>query len=708
MELDQYLGLFIDESKENLQKLNESLLKLENNTDDLDILNDIFRVAHTLKGMSKTMGFNNIADLTHNMENVLEPLRSGTIKADTRVLDVLFKCLDQLEALIGKVIDGNYEDSNDAIIGLVQVLQDILNNKPTEDQAKAEKKEVTFNEYEMTIFSAAADKSLSPKEILVTLADDCVLTGVRAYMTIRAVEALGEIVKSIPSTEELENGDFEKSFKLYLITGSTNEQVFSAIDKISEIAKVEVKDLKTKTEADRTGEQPESSTSAPVEENSTNETENGEEVNRSEDQVQDVSESETPEQETPVAPQPVQRSQTATEPTHPSVSKLVPQTIRVSSQRMDQLMNLVGELVINRTRVVQISTELKSQDLSSSVGLMSKITTDIQEIVMKLRMVPIEQVFNRFPRLVRDISKNLGKDINLVITGKDTEIDRVVIDEIGDPLVHLIRNSLDHGLETPEDRIAAGKTAKGTLELSAFNEGDNILIKVCDDGRGIDPAKIKEIAVTKGIITEEIAKNLTDREAIELIFAPGFSTAKVATDISGRGVGMDVVKSKVTQLGGNVTVTSKINEGSTIIISLPSSMAIVQALLIKVGEETYAAPLNYISEVIDISQKQIKNIQNKEVIVLRGKTLPLIRLHKLLEVPNYKEEPDQSLTVVIIKTQGKYFGVIVSELIGQQEVVIKPINKKLCSEDYISGATTLGNGQVALIINVNSLITQHI
>lgn len=681
MELDQYLGLFIDESKENLQKLNESLLKLEENTSDLEILNDIFRVAHTLKGMSKTMGFNNIADLTHNMENVLEPLRSGTINADSRVLDVLFKCLDRLEALIGKVIDGIYEDNNDTINDLVSVLVDILNNSEA-DSVQESDQEVEFNQYELTLIENAKEKHFIPKEITVTLTDDCVLGGVRAYMVVKAIEDLGEMIKTFPGTEALENGEFEKNFKLFFLTQNTSEKLSEIIGSISEIQKVDVKDM---IPADSSASSVNESAPAP--------------------EVQQP----TQEQTQAATAAAVQDSTAAVAAaTSNAVSKVVPQTIRVSSTRMDGLMNLVGELVINRTRIVQISSDLKDVELTSSVGLLSKITGDIQEIVMKLRMVPIEQVFNRFPRLVRDISKNLHKDINLVITGKDTEIDRVVIDEIGDPLVHLIRNSLDHGLETPEERIAAGKSAKGTLELSAFNEGDNILIKVRDDGRGIDPEKVKATAIKKGIITEETAKNLNDKDAIELIFAPGFSTAAVATDISGRGVGMDVVKSKVAQLGGHVAITSKIGEGSTIVISLPSSMAIVQALLIKVGHETYAAPLNYISEVIDIAPNQIKNIQNKEVIVLRGKTLPLIRMHKLLEVPNFVEDPEQSATVVIVKTQGKSFGVIVSELIGQQEVVIKPINKKLCSEEYISGATTLGNGQVALIINVNSLLHQQI
>jgi two-component system chemotaxis sensor kinase CheA len=667
VELDQYLGLFIDESKENLQKLNESLLKLESNPEDLEILNDIFRVAHTLKGMSRTMGFNNVADLTHNMENVLDPLRSGTIKTNENIITVLFQCLDKLEGFIGNIIDGVYEDKDSAITDLVKELKSSIeaggNAKEEKDAAAA----VSFNEYELTLIDNAKDQGFKAIEILVTLTDDCVLNGVRAYMVVKAIENSGELVKTNPSIEELENGNFEKSFTLYLITNEANEKITEVINNISEIKTVQLNDFDVNNSAKR--EFKEQSISA------------------STDNAGDV-----------------QSLNVDAAVKQQLNAKNVQQTIRVNANKMDKLMNLVGELVISRTRIVQYSNEVKSTELSSLVGLMGNITSDIQEIVMKLRMVPIEQVFNRFPRLVRDISKELGKDINLIITGKDTEIDRVVVDEIGDPLVHLIRNSLDHGLETPEDRINAGKSAKGTLELVAFNEGDNILIKVCDDGKGIDPEKIKALAVKKGMITQELAKNMSEKDALDLIFAPGFSTAQVATDLSGRGVGMDVVKSKVSALGGTVGITSKVGVGTTITISLPSNMAILQALLINVGAETYAAPLNYISEVIDVPIEQVKKIQNKEVIVLRGKTLPLVRLHKLLEVPDFVEENDKPLTVVIIKSQGKSSGLIVSELVGQQEVVIKPISKNLCFEDNISGAITLGNGQVALVLNVNALI----
>ncbi|EKE04798.1 MAG: hypothetical protein ACD_20C00002G0005 [uncultured bacterium] len=648
METDQYLGLFIAESQENLQKLNETLLKLETQPDNLDILNDIFRVAHTLKGMSKTMGFNNIGDLTHHMENLLDPLRNGTIKANDIILDTLFKCLDELGKLVQKVVDGSYKDNASDNHELIRKLQELLNTVQVEEGKSYN--EITFSDYERTLIDSSREKGFIVKEITVFIDNDCVLPGARAFMTHKALEPLGEIIKTQPEVDALEAGDFKEFFKLFQLTQANNEEIIASIKTVSEIKDVLVNDYDFDKPIDQSSES----------------------KDRTEDNVR-------------------------------VVAKAIPQTIRVSADRMDKLMDLVGELIISKTRIVQISGELKENNLTNATETMSHITSDIQEIVMKLRMVTIEQVFNRFPRFVRDISKELGKEVNLKIIGKDTEMDRIVIDEIGDPLVHLIRNSLDHGLETPEERIQTGKTAKGTLELLAFNEGDNIIIRVSDDGRGIDPKKVKDIAVNKGVITPEEAKTMSDRDALELIFAPGFSTAKVATDISGRGVGMDVVKSKVAALGGNVSIVSEKNIGTTITIALPSSMAIVQALLIRVGSEIYAAPLNYISEVIDVPIDQIKRVQNREVIVLRGKTLPLIRLDKLLEIPNDRDE-GKSLTVVILRNQDKYLGIIISELLTQQEIVIKPINKKLCADDLFSGATTLGDGHVALILNINTLL----
>ena len=672
MSLEEYLGLFIDESKENLQVLNGNLLKLEKEPENTEVLNEIFRVAHTFKGMAKTMGFNYTSDLTHNMENLLDPLRSGKKQATGKVVDLLFSCLDKLEGLVDSIVDKGSEHEDTSVNELVKDLQAAINNKETAEPDTSACQKLEFNEYEQIVIQEAISQGLNVKEITVCISNDCVLPGVRSFMVNSALENMGEIIKYQPSVEEIESGvflktkDFDHAVKVLLITHEPDEHIIDKIQDISEIAEVEVSDITAETQINQK-----------LKENNIDTTEENQqpEENKQEDL----------------------QSQKA-------ISKVVNQTIRVNAGRLDKLMNLVGELVINKTRIFELSKGLENNDLLNSVGFMENITGEIQEIVMKLRMVQVDQVFNRFPRLVRDISKNLKKEVNLVIKGKEIEIDRAVVDEIGDPLVHLIRNSLDHGLETPEERIRNGKSAKGTIELHALNEGDNILIKVIDDGKGIDPERIKSKAIAKGFITEEAARSLDESAIFDLVLKPGFSTIEVATDLSGRGVGMDVVKSKVSSLGGTIDISSKINKGTTVTIALPSTMAIIQALIIKIGEEIYAMPLNCINEVIDITANQVKKIQNKEVITVREKTIPLIRMPEFLETPDYVDDPEKPITVVIVKSHEKYLGISVTELVGQQEVVIKPINKKLCSEHYISGATTLGNGEVALILNINNLV----
>ncbi len=675
MSLDQYLGLFIDESKENLQLLNDNLLKLEKNTEDTEILNDIFRVAHTFKGMAKTMGFNATSDLTHHMENLLEPLRSGKKKATSEVIDLLFCCLDSLDSLVESIVDSGVEGEDDSVEGLVKRLQTVFDVSEESADESQSVKPIVFNQYEIVVVKEAIETGLVPKEITVFISNEAALPGVRSYMVNSELEDFGEIFKYNPSVEDIEAGSFlqikkhDFVFKAYLLTSSSDEEIKEKILNISEIDSVEIVNFTAEQLEEEKFKYPEAAS---------------------------TSKTQTEESEKEEATAAVSKKE---------LSKVVNQTIRVSAGRLDSLMNLVGELVINKTRIFQLAKELNDSELSGATSLMENITGEIQEIVMQLRMVQIEQVFNRFPRLVRDISKNLNKNVSLVLKGKDIEIDRAVIDEIGDPLVHLIRNSLDHGLETPEERINAGKPAKGTLELSAFNEGDNIVIKVRDDGKGICAQTIKNKAIEKGLVKEEEVKSATNAELLDLIFKPGLSTMKETTDLSGRGVGMDVVKSKVSSLGGNVGITSEEGKGTTISIVLPSTMSIIQSLLVKSGEETYALPLNYINEVIDVPYSQVKKIQNKEVITVRDHTIPLIKLNEMLDVPNFKEDKSVPLTVIIVKSNEKYAGLAVSELIGQQEVVIKPINKNLSKESSISGATTLGNGEVALILNINTLIS---
>lgn len=668
MNVDQYLSTFIDETRESLQFMNEYLLKLEQDFNNVDILNDIFRVIHTIKGMSATMGYENTAKLTHQMENVLDLMRNRKIIPDSDTLDLLFSCLDRLENLLNQIIQDNNDnwDNRD----LLDKLDEMAANNDKHRHGSTLKNvavdtQVVFNEFEIAVLGEARSRGKSLYDLTISLEKECVLPAARAFMVEKAIESCGEIIKSIPGTEELENGDFEGSFRLFFITDSDKDYLKLQIEEIPEVDNVVIAEI---DETLKISEKQDAQVALDIEEDNL--------IVAEKEQTQE-------------------KNNHSQQKGH--------NTIRVSAERLDKLMNLVGELVINKTRVEQIVHEKQYLSLPNSLGLMGTVTNDIQEIVMKLRMIPIANVFNRFPRLVRDISRDLGKQVKLELKGQDTEMDRAVIEELGDPLVHLIRNSLDHGLETTEERIQKGKPEVGLLELSAYNEGDSIYIKIKDDGKGLNTEKIAKKALEKGLVTDETLKAMSDQDLKELIFLPAFSTHDVATDLSGRGVGMDVVNTKISSLGGSVYLESEKDKGTIVTIRLPSTIVILQALLVNVDTETYAIPLNNINEVIDINVDEIHSIQSQEVMLLRGRTLPLFRMDRLLDVKN-KDNDQKTLTVVLVQASEKSVGLVVSDLVGQKEVVIKPINKKLSKADYFSGATTLGNGEVALILNVNGLV----
>lgn len=715
MNIDQYLGMFIDESRDNLQRLNECLLELELNASNIELLHEIFRIIHTVKGMSGSMGYENLQELTHYMENVLDLMRNAKFTADADTLDLLFKCLDKLETLVNAVIENGKDagDVDELVVELKKISDMVESNTNTngDDAESTVNKAFEFNEYEKSVLNEAKSQQNKILSVKIVLDAECILPAVRAFMVERALEPLGEIIKTIPDTEELENGEFDGSFKLCYITKVEMETVKLAILDISEIESVELVDI-TDTYTANDAEKPEAKTPKKTTRKKTSGSKAKATAKSTEEKKEPPKEPDNKSDELSVAEQIIldlnkQIDKAKTNDTPAAAQKgmnpnKIPQTIRVASDRLDKLMNLVGELVINRTRVDQVTIDKEYNALPNAINTMGRVIGDIQEIVMKLRMVPIENVFNRFPRLVRDITKDMGKSVNLVMKGQDTELDRVVVEEMGDPLVHLIRNSLDHGFETIEERKKAGKSETGTLELNAFNEGDNIVIKVIDDGRGINKEIIKKKAVEKGLMSAETFEKLSDREIYDIIFMPGFSTKEKATDLSGRGVGMDVVKTSITNLGGSVYVESEQGKGTTITITLPSTIAIIQALLVKVGLETYAVPLNNVNEVIDITRDQISTVQGKEVIMLRGHVLPLVRMDTMLDVET-SDKDNEEVTVMVVKSSGREFGAVVTSLIGQQEVVIKPINKNLCAKNFFSGATTLGNGQVSLIVNVNNL-----
>jgi len=693
MDTNQYMEMFLEESREHLQSLNDCLLELEHNPEDAAVLNEIFRSAHTIKGMSATMGFTEIAELTHEMENVLDLLRKEQLKADEDIVDTIFKCVDTLEQMIENVAGG--ENGKVDVSTLVNKLNAIANGdaapkpatvSPADSaalvasvlaQTTNNKNAISLNTTDLAVIKSAHISGLQAVHITVTLAESCLLKSARAYMVMNALDEVGEVVKSVPPADDLEQEKFEHSFDIVFLTGMETRKIEDILLSISEIETVttEIIEADSSAEVDSADK---NLAAVPVPAKTVVKT------------VEKASE----------------KKVTANSSNNGAHDKKLKsgQSVRVDIDKLDSLMNLVGELVINKTRLEQIGNTHRITELVETIEQMDRVTTDLQSVVMKVRMVPVGQVFNRFPRMVRDLAKELNKEINLTIEGEETELDRTVIDEIGDPLVHLIRNSLDHGIEHPEDRQAKGKSKVGEVGLVARHEGNNVIIMVTDDGKGINPTVIKNKAAEKGLITQEDADAMDDGEAVRLVFLAGFSTADVVTDVSGRGVGMDVVRSKIEALGGLIDVETKIDEGSIFKIKLPLTLAIIQALLVKVQEEIYAIPLGSIDSTINITPDDIKTVQNKEVILLRGQIIPIVRLDNVLNVPQTQEKSGEDLFVVVVHMGERKSGIIVDNLIGQQEIVIKTLGKLLAGLKVISGATVLGNGQVALILDVGTLM----
>ena len=689
MDTNQYMVMFLEESREHLQTLNSCLLDLEHNPENLSVLNEIFRSAHTIKGMSATMGFTKIAELTHEMENVLDLLRKNQLEPSEDIVDTIFKCVDTLEQMVESVASGADIDIDvsDLIAKLLSIAKgDVVAETAAKTVATKEtvaetstsgKSQMDLSDMEVSIIANAQKDGLQTLEIKVSLTDSCVLKSARAYMVMNNLDELGEVIKAIPSTDDLEQEKFEKSFQVLVVTDEKVARVESSLMSISEVETVEIVVIDAQNQISK--EQEIKEVAVKVEQVSTDEKkEIKAEPNKNNVQANNVD------------------------------KKLKSgQSVRVDIDKLDSLLNLVGELVINKTRLEQIGITHRLTELVETIEQMDRVTTDLQSVVMKVRMVPVGQVFNRFPRMVRDLSRDLEKEINLIIEGEETELDRTVIDEIGDPLVHLLRNSIDHGIELPEERRAKGKSSIGEVRLIARHEGNNVIIMVEDDGKGINAEVIKRKAVQKGLISQAEADKMDNNEAVKLVFLPGFSTAEVVTDVSGRGVGMDAVKNKIESLGGLVDVETKLDEGSKFKIRLPLTLAIIQALLIKVQEEIYAIPLGSIDSTINIGSEDIKTVQNQEVILLRGQIIPIIRLANLLNVPQQVATNSKDLFVVIVHMGDQKAGIIVDNLIGQQEIVIKTLGKLLAGIKVIAGATILGNGQVALILDVGTLMNNR-
>ena len=682
---NQYMDMFLDESHEHLQSLNEGLLRLEENMEEIGAVNDIFRNAHTLKGMSATMGFAKIAELTHEMEDVLDLVRKEQLKLNEDIMDTLFKCLDSLEQMVDSVGNGEAEDVVD-VSDLVAKLSSISKGTPAPAAAAPAAAsssapaaggagagtDLDLDEIDLDVMKKAKEAGMHMFHVKVTLMETCVLKAARSVMVMHALDEVGDVIKSIPPAEDLEQEKFERSFDVVVATGADAQAVQNAVDSVSEIEDVLVElldpDKLGKSEAPAPAAAPAAAAPAAT------------------------------------AAAPAAKKEAAKPAAAPAKKQHQSQSVRVDIEKLDTLMNLMGELVINKVRLEQIGQTHRLSDLMETLEQMDRVTGDLQNIVMKVRMVPVSAVFNRFPRMVRDVSKELGKEINLTIEGEETELDRTVIDEIGDPIMHLLRNSLDHGVESPDAREAKGKSRTGEVGLIARHEGNNVVIMITDDGAGIDANKIRRKAVEKGMVTQSEADSLDDADAVRLIFLPGFSTAEQITDISGRGVGMDVVRSKIEALSGHVDVETHIDEGSVFKIKLPLTLAIIQAMLVRVQEEMYAIPLTSIDSTINIEPSDIQTVQNKEGIVLRGEIIPIIRMEEALQVP-HKKDSDEHFVVVVHAGEAKA-GIVVDNLIGQQEIVIKTLGNLFAGLKLFGGATVLGDGRVALILDVATMIQQ--
>ncbi len=687
MDTSQYLEIFLDETKEHLQNLNTQILDLEQDPENMDTINEIFRAAHSLKGMAGTMGFKRLQTLTHDMENVFSEVRNGAIKVQPEMIDILFQCLDALEEYVGNIQQTSDEGTNDNE-DIIKALNAILNGEAKAEAPKTASKaeapkaesaegakwaEIAITDTEQKLIKKAYEEEYKVYGITVYVEESCVLKAARAFLVFKALEKHGEIIASNPTTQDIEDEKFELTFSMIFISKSTRDELIAAVKSVSEIHAALCEEYQVEVSED---------TDAAV-------------------TKEDVK-ADTPTAKAVPATQPKQDKKAVSKP-------IVNRTVRVDIEKLDVLMNLVSELIIAKNSLVSATASASEASgennsaVNEQIEYLESVTTNLHESVMKVRMVPIESIVNKFPRMIRDLSKNLGKKMELYMSGEDTELDRTVVDEIGDPLMHMLRNSADHGLEPNDVRVKNGKPEVGSIFLDAYQDGNNVVIEVRDDGGGINTEAVKNKAIERGTLTQEQADALSEKEIIDLLFLPSFSTAKKVTDVSGRGVGLDVVKSKIESLSGEVEVKTKLGEGTTFIVRLPLTLAIIQALMVVIGDEKYAIALNSIQTIEAIKPEEIKLVQNKEVIHLRGTVIPIVRLNQILDIESKVAETDE-MTVIIVKKGDQQAGLVVDELMGQQEIVIKSLGKFIKVPKIISGATILGDGEVALIIDANTLI----
>ncbi|GAE25983.1 signal transduction histidine kinase CheA [Halalkalibacter wakoensis JCM 9140] len=687
-DLSAYLGVFLDEVDEQLQVLDDEILILEGNPQNSETIQNIFRAAHTLKGSSASMGFEQMKEFTHHLENIFDQVRHGNITVTSELINIMFESIDFIKVMKGAIIDGQLESVKiDDQINKLQKVYEGTNPLVQVDDIKKQREEkpieMTYpqlDEFQQNALIKGIELGHHVFLISLKLYEESLMKSVRAFLIYNNLKEVGEIIAATPSIEEMENEDILNGrLSFVLLTLHAKEEVYEVIHQISEIASIELKAM-TGEEIQQVGEE------VGVESD----------VGQEQEITLDEHEMKSPTK---------------------AKAKINP-TVRVDVDKLEHLMNLVGELVIDQTRLVDVRGRLndvnsKQEDdieiLDEVTNHLSRVITELQEGMMKTRMLPIEQLFNRFPRMVRDTAQKANKEIDFHMYGKETELDRTLIEEISDPIIHLLRNSIDHGIESPEERARLGKPEKGSVELRATHEENHVVISIKDDGKGIDIEKIKQSAIKKGMISEGEASKLNDKDAMFLIFKSGVSTAKAITDISGRGVGMDIVRAHIEKLNGIIDIDSTLGMGTTFTIKLPLTLAIIRSLLVKFGNKTFAIPLVNVLEIIRLNNEEIQMIKGKEVGLVRGRVLPLVRMKEKLGIHGDDSTQLQKKRefVIVVGIADKRIGIIADRTLGNQEVVIKSLGPYIGSPPYISGATIMGDGSVALILDVSSVVREQ-
>ncbi|HHY19450.1 MAG TPA: chemotaxis protein CheA [Firmicutes bacterium] len=685
------IRIFLEEAEEQILTLEEGIIDLEKSSDELDteLLQAIFRAAHTLKGSSAALGHTGMAKLTHEMENLLDQLRKGTREVTPEFINLLLEGIDALRIYNEEIAtDEESGYSPDELIEKLRLIGQSTSQAKKEVSATEESVQTAFFVPQLVNIALENAKAHGNKvfTIRALLNLENTLPAVRAYQILMLLEEKGTIIASDPTMQNIESELKDSEVKVLLVTGASKGEIEKELANVPDVRKIKIEEINKDAK--------------PKQEIKTEASETEQVVEKPKEEAKDESRSEKKDKELTN----IERKFKA--------DSVISSTIRVDVEILDGLMNLVGELVIDRTRLVSEITQLHEaedktvplENLSQTGAHIGRVTEQLQELIMKARMLPLETLFRKFPRMVRDLALKAGKEVELIMEGEETELDRSVIEQISDPLIHLLRNAIDHGLEDPEVREQAGKDKVGKIILSAEPEENYIVIRLRDDGKGIDPEKIARSAVKKGLISAEKANDLSVREAVDLIFMPGFSTSEKVTQVSGRGVGMDIVKKNIENLNGNIQVFTELGKGTEFRIELPLTLAIMRTLLVQSSENLFAIPLGSVAETHRINKKEIKYVNKRKAMTLRGNVLPLVHLEELFDMP-IPENLTDNFFVVVVRVAQQQVGLIVQKLIGEEEVVIKTLSKLLGDTRGISGAAILGQGDVALILDVPSLIS---